>query len=79
MDGDFDLVTVRYTPRMADLVPSDATGAKFGAAAWSSYLAFDHAHPMLVARLRLSDAPRFAEDDSSCIVRDPAVDTNDGP
>jgi peptide/nickel transport system substrate-binding protein/oligopeptide transport system substrate-binding protein len=46
-EGGFDLVTVRYTPRMADLVPEDAMGARFGAAAWSSYLAFDHAHPVV--------------------------------
>lgn len=42
--GDLDFVMVRYTPRMADLTPGmpDAT---LGPAAWSFYLAFDHAHP----------------------------------
>jgi ABC-type transport system substrate-binding protein/class 3 adenylate cyclase len=44
--GDLDLVTVRYTPRMADLVPRVAEDAVLGQAAWSAYLAFDHHHPV---------------------------------
>jgi len=44
---ELDLVTVRYTPRLADLVPDVAADATPGAAAWSSYIAFDHADPVL--------------------------------
>lgn len=43
---ELDLVTVRYTPRMADLVPEVAVDAAPGAAAWSAYIAFDHTHPV---------------------------------
>ena len=42
---ELDLVTVRYTPRMADLVTESADDAVVGPAAWSGYLAFDHRHP----------------------------------
>ncbi|MGZ8651760.1 MAG: ABC transporter substrate-binding protein [Actinomycetota bacterium] len=45
--GDLDIVTVRYTPKLADLVPTVRDDAKLGPAAWSGYLGFDHAHPML--------------------------------
>jgi ABC-type oligopeptide transport system substrate-binding subunit/class 3 adenylate cyclase len=44
---ELDMVTVRYTPRLADLVPHVAADASLGAAAWSAYIAFDHAHPVL--------------------------------
>ena len=44
---ELDLVTVRYTPRLADLVPDVAADATPGAAAWSSYIAFDHSDPVL--------------------------------
>jgi ABC-type transport system substrate-binding protein/class 3 adenylate cyclase len=44
---ELDLIAVRYTPRLADLVPSVAADASMGTAAWSAYLAFDHAHPVL--------------------------------
>jgi oligopeptide transport system substrate-binding protein len=40
--GDLDMVAVRYTPRLADLVPDEAPDAHLGPAAWSGYLAFDH-------------------------------------
>jgi ABC-type oligopeptide transport system substrate-binding subunit/class 3 adenylate cyclase len=43
---ELDMVTVRYTPRVADLVPRVAQDAVLGPAAWSAYLAFDHADPM---------------------------------
>ncbi|MFL6288493.1 MAG: ATP-binding protein [Actinomycetes bacterium] len=46
-DDELDLVTVRYTPRMADLVTESAEDAVIGPAAWSGYLAFDHRHPHL--------------------------------
>ncbi|HEX6331721.1 MAG TPA: ABC transporter substrate-binding protein [Actinomycetota bacterium] len=42
--GGLDLVMVRYTPRMSDLTRA-AVNATLGAAAWSFYLTFDHAHP----------------------------------
>ncbi len=45
--GSLDLVTVRYTPKLADLVPTVRDDAQLGAAAWSGYLGFDHAHPVL--------------------------------
>jgi ABC-type oligopeptide transport system substrate-binding subunit/class 3 adenylate cyclase len=41
-----DVVTVRYTPRLADLVPATPAEATLGPAAWSLYLAFDHRHPV---------------------------------
>ena len=44
-DDDLDMVAVRYTPRLADLVPSEVEDARFGQAGWSGYLAFDHGHP----------------------------------
>ncbi|MEA2556306.1 MAG: oligopeptide transport system substrate-binding protein, partial [Actinomycetota bacterium] len=44
---ELDLVTVRYTPRIADLVEDDVADAIVGAAGWSGYLAFDHTDPAL--------------------------------
>jgi ABC-type oligopeptide transport system substrate-binding subunit/class 3 adenylate cyclase len=44
--GELDMVAVRYTPRLADLVvgaPSEDTVV--GPAAWTAYLAFDHTDP----------------------------------
>ena len=39
----YDLTLVRYTPRLADLMPGDLPAeAVLGAAAWSAYLRFDH-------------------------------------
>jgi ABC-type oligopeptide transport system substrate-binding subunit/class 3 adenylate cyclase len=40
--GGLDMVAVRYTPRLADLVPDEAPDAHLGPAAWSGYLAFNH-------------------------------------
>ena len=43
----YDLVLVRYTPRLADLMPDDPPPeAVMGAAAWSAYLRFDHRDPL---------------------------------
>jgi ABC-type oligopeptide transport system substrate-binding subunit/class 3 adenylate cyclase len=42
---DLDLVTVRYTPRLADLAPMVEGGATLGLSGWSFYVAFDHRHP----------------------------------
>ena len=44
---ELDMVTVRYTPRIADLVPDFSIDANIGQATWSGYLAFDHRHPAL--------------------------------
>ncbi|MEA2557986.1 MAG: hypothetical protein QOG88_1524, partial [Actinomycetota bacterium] len=44
---ELDLITVRYTPRIADLVEDDVADAIVGAAGWSGYLAFDHTGPAL--------------------------------
>jgi ABC-type oligopeptide transport system substrate-binding subunit len=45
-NGDLDLVTARYTPRLADLVPRDLPDQRLGPPAWSGYLAFRHADPV---------------------------------
>ncbi len=45
--GDLDIGTVRYTPRLADLVPTVRDDAQVGPAAWSGYFGFDHTHPVL--------------------------------
>lgn len=43
--GLFDLIPVRYTPRLADLVSSPIADASLGPAGWTVYLAFDHHDP----------------------------------
>ncbi len=43
--GASDLILVRYTPRLADLMPRSVhPEAVLGPAAWSAYLRFDHGH-----------------------------------
>ena len=59
--GELDMVAVRYTPRLADLMPADAPDASMGPAAWSGYLSFDHAHPD-TSRLDLRRALAHAVD-----------------
>jgi ABC-type oligopeptide transport system substrate-binding subunit/class 3 adenylate cyclase len=44
---ELDVITVRYTPKLADLVPHVAADASLGAAGWSAYIAFDHSDPVL--------------------------------
>ncbi len=44
---ELDIVTVRYTPKLADLVRHVETDASLGQAAWSAYIAFDHSDPVL--------------------------------
>jgi ABC-type oligopeptide transport system substrate-binding subunit/class 3 adenylate cyclase len=44
--GQLDVISVRYTPRLADLVSAPPEGAILGPAAWTLYLAFDHRHPI---------------------------------
>jgi ABC-type oligopeptide transport system substrate-binding subunit/class 3 adenylate cyclase len=43
--GELDMIAVRYTPRLADLMPNEVADAHVGPAAWSGYLAFDHRGP----------------------------------
>jgi ABC-type oligopeptide transport system substrate-binding subunit/class 3 adenylate cyclase len=40
-----DVVTVRYTPRLADVIPGSETDVTLGPAGWTGYLAFDHGDP----------------------------------
>ncbi|HVH50531.1 MAG TPA: ABC transporter substrate-binding protein, partial [Gaiellaceae bacterium] len=45
--GDSDLILVRYTPRLADLMPDAvSSSATLGLPSWSAYLRFDHTHPV---------------------------------
>jgi ABC-type transport system substrate-binding protein len=44
-----DIATVRYTPRLADLVPDGLPDLRVGSPTWSGYLAFDHLHPLVKA------------------------------
>jgi ABC-type oligopeptide transport system substrate-binding subunit/class 3 adenylate cyclase len=45
--GELDLVLVRYTPRLADLMPESLhPDVSLGGAAWSGYLRFDHTDPV---------------------------------
>ncbi len=44
--GELDAITIRYTPRLADVVSVPPEGAKMGPAAWTLYLAFDHRDPI---------------------------------
>jgi ABC-type transport system substrate-binding protein len=61
-DG-FDIVTTRYTPLVADLLPRVAQDAILGPAAWSAYLAFDHADAVM-SNLSLRKALAHAIDRS---------------
>ncbi len=45
--GETDLILVRYTPRLADLMPGAVReDAVLGSPAWSAYIRFDHTHPV---------------------------------
>ena len=44
---ELDAITVRYTPKVADLVPGIEEDAQLGAASWSGFLAFRHADPRM--------------------------------
>jgi ABC-type transport system substrate-binding protein/class 3 adenylate cyclase len=46
LHDELDMVAVRYTPRLADLVAAEVPDAHLGPAAWSGYLAFDHRSPL---------------------------------
>jgi ABC-type oligopeptide transport system substrate-binding subunit/class 3 adenylate cyclase len=41
-----DMIAVRYTPRIADLMPASGD-AQLGEATWTGYLKFDHSHPLV--------------------------------
>jgi oligopeptide transport system substrate-binding protein len=44
--GETDMILVRYTPRLADLVPGAVRDdAVLGSPSWSAYIRFDHTHP----------------------------------
>jgi peptide/nickel transport system substrate-binding protein len=56
---ELDIVTVRYTPRLADLGYEPGPDAVIGSATWSGYLGFDHRHRVtsnLDLRLALAHA-----------------------
>jgi ABC-type oligopeptide transport system substrate-binding subunit/class 3 adenylate cyclase len=44
---ELDMIAVRYTPRLADLMPVEVPDARLGPAGWSGYLAFDHKGPVV--------------------------------
>ena len=45
--GETDLILVRYTPRLADLMPGSVhPDASLGPASWSGYIRFDHTDPI---------------------------------
>jgi len=44
---ELDLATVRYTPRLADLMPIDHADQHVGPPTWSGYLAFRHSDPIV--------------------------------
>ncbi|HZT94999.1 MAG TPA: ABC transporter substrate-binding protein [Gaiellaceae bacterium] len=45
--GELDMVLVRYTPRLADLMPGAVhPDVSIGDAAWSGYIRFDHTDPV---------------------------------
>jgi ABC-type oligopeptide transport system substrate-binding subunit/class 3 adenylate cyclase len=43
---ELDVVAVRYTPLLADVVPAAGAGASLGPAGWTGYLSFDHQHTL---------------------------------
>jgi ABC-type oligopeptide transport system substrate-binding subunit len=44
---ELDAISVRYTPKVADLVPGAERDAHVGPASWSGFLAFRHADPVI--------------------------------
>jgi oligopeptide transport system substrate-binding protein len=58
---ELDMIAVRYTPRLADLLPAEVPDVAVGPAAWSGYLAFDHSGPA-TSRLELRLALAHAVD-----------------
>jgi ABC-type oligopeptide transport system substrate-binding subunit/class 3 adenylate cyclase len=69
--NELDMVTVRYTPRLADQVRMQSRDAVIGAATWTGYLAFDHSHPA-VANVDFRRALAHAIDREALAERMPA-------
>ena len=60
--GETDLILVRYTPRLADLMPGAVReDAVLGSPSWSAYIRFDHTHPV-AGNLELRRALAHATD-----------------
>jgi ABC-type oligopeptide transport system substrate-binding subunit/class 3 adenylate cyclase len=67
-----DQILVRYTPKLADLMPGDVhPDAHLGPAAWSGYLRFDHADPV-TSNLELRRALAHAIDRQTLAAACPA-------
>jgi ABC-type oligopeptide transport system substrate-binding subunit/class 3 adenylate cyclase len=45
--GEVDMVRVIYSPRVADHLPASDQTAQPGPAAWTAYVGFNHAHPVV--------------------------------
>ncbi|MGZ8694564.1 MAG: peptide ABC transporter substrate-binding protein, partial [Gaiellaceae bacterium] len=70
--GEADMIMVRYTPRLADLMPGAVhPDASLGPAAWSAYLRFDHGHPAM-SNLHLRRALAHAIDRDALAAAAPA-------
>ncbi|HEU5211808.1 MAG TPA: peptide ABC transporter substrate-binding protein, partial [Gaiellaceae bacterium] len=71
-EGRSDMIMVRYTPKLADLMPGAVhPDASLGPAAWSAYLRFDHAHPAM-SNLHLRRALAHAIDREALAAAAPA-------
>jgi ABC-type oligopeptide transport system substrate-binding subunit/class 3 adenylate cyclase len=68
---ELDAITVRYTPKTADLVPGIEEDAHLGAASWSGFLAFRHADPRM-ANIELRRALAHAVDRERLVEHVPA-------
>jgi ABC-type transport system substrate-binding protein/class 3 adenylate cyclase len=70
--GGSDMITVRYTPKLADLMPGAVhPDASLGPAAWSAYLRFDHSHPAM-SNVHLRRALAHAIDRDALVAAAPA-------
>jgi ABC-type oligopeptide transport system substrate-binding subunit/class 3 adenylate cyclase len=70
--GASDMITVRYTPKLADLMPGAVhPEAGLGPAAWSAYLRFDHSHPAM-SNLHVRRALAHAIDRDALVAAAPA-------
>jgi ABC-type oligopeptide transport system substrate-binding subunit/class 3 adenylate cyclase len=70
--GETDLILVRYTPRLADLMPGAVhQDAVLGSPAWSAYIRFDHTHPV-AGNLELRRALAHATDREALAAASPA-------
>jgi oligopeptide transport system substrate-binding protein len=58
---ELDAITVRYTPKTADLVPGISYDAQLGAASWSGFLTFRHSDPRM-ANVELRRALAYSVD-----------------